>query len=495
MSTWETSKRFPWDYAIHLIGGEYYVLDDESNIVAREGTGGTALQAAIDAAPATGAEILLHPDFDADGETVTIDKSFITVDTGLQVASDTWVTPRIQKVHIQTAGQTGIRNVAVNGLAMRHFHVDANSGSIHNVMSERCQYRPSATDSPGIHIDGAGSYYVYYVRISDGNIQDYKDQTVDAEGAIYVETPTGDSGQIFFTDMGYKTMSNNTTMFCNDGYMGPIVSFQGLHYAEVEKTGCKPYHFKANSRMYKIALTNTEYEIKSPYDIINIDDDCNALAMLISNMFIGASPGPGNTVYLIDNNAALADWVSWINNGVWGDPIYVTMLGTDGDFEVGDPAVNARFGFDANIVVRDGDVQQMYYHRDIFSGGTENDLATDETEQFFPVDYKRDATTTEAIVAQVMPCAGITHFARCHLTAAPGIGNTRVFTFMVNGAPTALTLTVAGAATTDTATTRVAWAAGDRIDWSSDGGGGTGPVASAVRAALEVSLGDMTYAP
>lgn len=124
----------------------------------------------------------------------------------------------------------------------------------------------------------------------------------------------------------------------------------------------------------------------------------------------------------------------------------------------------------------------------VLLGGTITTIKTDGTREYFPTVGISSAVISTDDRRQKITRAGAVKNAYIHLQAAPGVAKTRVFTLYLNNNPTAIVVTITGAAVdgSDTANS-VAVVAGDYIVWSSDGGAATTPaVCTFVTASLEL---------
>ena len=122
-------------------------------------------------------------------------------------------------------------------------------------------------------------------------------------------------------------------------------------------------------------------------------------------------------------------------------------------------------------------------------GATEGALATNGTGQYIPLVGQMVPGTTEASCQYAVPQTGIMKNGRIDLTVAPGASKTRIFKLRKNGADTAMVITITGTVVYGVdSTNEITVAAGDLLDWWSDGGAATTPAASQAKASVEYHL-------
>lgn len=119
-----------------------------------------------------------------------------------------------------------------------------------------------------------------------------------------------------------------------------------------------------------------------------------------------------------------------------------------------------------------------------FDGGSNTFLATDGTDEFILPGDVEAAGAVEVDRITVIAHNCIVDRARLRLTVTPGAGATRTFTLRLNGAPTAIVITIANPDVWgQDLVNAVQLAEQDEISWLSDGGVNV-PAASRMHCAL-----------
>lgn len=461
MSTWETSKRFEWDYAVNLIGGEYYVIDSQGLLMAREALASDAIEAAIAAAGHNGAVIKLHPDLDADGETVTINKSNISLVSlnPKQLTYDTWATPRITKV-LLTPDDEALKNTMIYGLNMREVEMQAgvagHNYNIGHVFLEKCHIECTDTAGQrGIRFTSGGESedYIYFFWMTDCVIRDHFDQSGIDRGAISIESAHDGNGQYWFTRLDYKPFVNNCTLFAVPGRC-IMVNVTGMSHVNLVRTGLKLFHLPGTGRATDFRVSDSLFEEHVAMTMFDVDnaapDSIDLLVDFSHNMFSLTS---AQTVTFINNGAANGDWIDGVCDGILGHMNRIKS--NPASLVLGTPAVGSRFMFNVEFieevtedfvpVVRGGPLR--WYS---FSTGADT---IDQNPDYLNPGKALAASATAADVQWLVPADGYVSNLDIVLSTAPVVGHTWTFTFREDAGVQAVAVAITGAATTGSDTT------------------------------------------
>jgi len=342
----------PYSYIVYSgsgTGGPYFAKDSDGDTKFSGSDASTVIQSAIDALT-NGGIIFLKGDVDADGKTVTISKSNIALVSGLNQAGDIWQTPRISKILIQASSAT-VKNIYISGLNVREINFNADGHNIYNVVVDKTQIRPSSVSGyKGIIFRGSG--YIYFVRFNDCKISDYYDQSSNDQGTITVTGTNSGNGQIWFNNLDYKAMTDNAVMFCADGgRVDPFLVFNGLSYVEINKSGCKSFKIKADSKISDLHVYDSWFELHDDITIFEIESgsNMNFLCHFHDNTF-SVGDSVGDTTTFITNNATQSDWITWRHNGIYGSNNVFHATGDAATFALGTPGTNSRFHFELDYV-------------------------------------------------------------------------------------------------------------------------------------------------
>lgn len=348
--TMESLIRKSWDYEINLVNGVYYGINSRNQVIDADATAVNVLTACIADAPATGAVINIHPDFDADGSTLTINKSNISIVNfnARHIAGNTWTTPRITKI-LLTPGSEALKNIIIYGLNLREVEmrpgVTEHNYPVDHIFLEKCQIRPTSTSGQrGIRMTSGGESedYTYFVYLIDCAIKDYMDQSGINRGAISVESTHDGNGQYYFIRLDYKPFASDCTTFCVSGRC-IMTNFIAMSNVNISQTGLKFMHLPDGGRATDLRITHSLFEQHVAMTMFTIDasptSDHNLIVDFSHNTFSLTS---GQTCTFITNNEPDAgDWVAGMCNGIDGTMNRVKV--NPGDLAIGTQNANANF--------------------------------------------------------------------------------------------------------------------------------------------------------
>lgn len=467
--TMESLIRKSWDYEIDLVGGVYYGVNSRNQVIDADATAINVLNACIADAPATGAVIKVHPDFDAGTSTLTLSKSAITImNLNLnEMGGDTWDTPRIQKILLQDSGAP-VKNNFFYGLNLREIEFQANSYNIDTTSIEKCQIRPSESEGQqGIRFTGTSSNgYTYIVRIIDCKINDQMNQSGINQGAISFEQDNNSCGQVWIDRLDYKPHDSNCILLSAEGRAIKI-HLHSMNYVNMGETGAIVLNMRDGGQLTDVKIDNSLFELHGTAQTMFEIDNGASDSMKFMCDFSHNTFSMFESVEFIDNNAANGDWLSDVMNGIFGH-LNLFKIGK-ANFSLGTPAVGSRFSFNVEFV----EENTQDFVPDRYGGplrwytfGSGDDTINLDPD-FMCLEGCISPNGTRANRYWKAPCEGYVSNLNVEIGTAPGGAgaNAWTFTFEKNTVNQAVTVTITDPATTGSDTTNnFEVAKGDLLD-------------------------------
>lgn len=355
-TTWPTMDAIPpeYDYFIDKNATHHRVWDGRpGEVIIREDLTDANLDTAIENCMGDDAgriAIKLGPNCDGTGRTLTIDRSQVSIYTGLNHDDQgTMYTPMISRILFEGDGSTELKNVYIQGLSTQEWDFHAKEYSIQAIYSDQCYIRTDATYKGIIFRDtntGPGDPFIDWIKFVDLSINDRRDQTGPNSGAISWECSDDGTGQFWFERLKYHaSQSDNQVFMCFEaGRVSPTIwvdkpTFE-LHNDEITLVKVKSGAF-----VYSLIFDSPWMEVKENFTMIEIDNGAERTKIIMDNSVW--SLGTLANITLIDNgNTALTDWSASSHNGLYGEGNIISTVSTwTGTFDVGTLYLNRRFSF------------------------------------------------------------------------------------------------------------------------------------------------------
>jgi hypothetical protein len=303
----------------------------------------------------SGGVIVLPLDFDADGQSVEINQSNLTITTfnlGNVSAISAWTVPRISRLYIH--GDANRTNIKIEGLNFRELDVNVDGGAAVNVghlVLRDCYIRPdSSTAYHGIRVRGTG--YLYFFHIEDCKIADVYDTTATGRGAISLETVNEGNGQWIIRNLDYKPRTDNTTLFYSAGRNIQTV-FDTMSFVVLGTyTGCQFARLASGARITDMRVISSLFELHQPVNLFTLDDGVEAFHCDFSHNTFSLTDTM--TCTFLTNNTHAADLTSDSISGMTVTDNYIKS--NPEHFVWGTLGLNAEFFFVAR------NMQGLAYH-------------------------------------------------------------------------------------------------------------------------------------